>query len=142
MIDWIVAWVKTHKLFVIGITVFSLILLAFSLFMIPVLIINLPKDYFSKPKTKARPSFLHPTVYVLFLIFKNILGVILILLGVVMLVLPGQGIITLLIGLMIIDFPGERKLLIYILKKTKAIKAMNWLREKNSKPPFELPGLN
>jgi hypothetical protein len=139
MIDWIVAWVRNHKFFVIGTTIFSLILFAFSLFMIPVLIINLPKDYFKKPKKQTRPSFLPRTVYIILLVFKNILGIILILLGLIMLVLPGQGIITLLIGLMIINFPGERKLLIYVLKKTNAVKAMNWLREKNNKPPFELP---
>lgn len=139
MIEWIITWIKTHKLFVIGTTIFSLFLLAFSIFMIPVLILNMPKDYFKKSKKQVRPSFLHPTVYIVFLVLKNILGVILILLGIVMLVLPGQGIITLLIGLMIIDFPGERKLLVFILKKTNAIKALNWLRQKNHKPPFELP---
>jgi len=139
MIDWLFAWIKAHKLFVIGITIFSLILLAFSVFMIPVFIVNLPRDYFKKPKKQSRPSFLNPTVYIVLLVFKNILGVVLMLLGLIMLVLPGQGIITMLIGLMIIDFPGERKLLIYILRKTNAVKVMNWLREKNNKPPFELP---
>ena len=139
MIDSIVHWIKTHPLFVISITIFSLILLAFSIFMIPVLIVNLPSDYFKKQKKQMWPGVIQSALYVIYLILKNLVGVVLILLGLIMLAIPRPGLITLLIGLVIIDFPGERKLLVFILRKTNAIKVMNWLRQKNNKPPFELP---
>jgi hypothetical protein len=140
MIHWILNWVKAHSLLVIGVTVFSVVLLLFSVFMIPILVLNLPKDYFISDKKRVRPAFLHPSLFAVYAALKNILGVILVFLGLLMLVLPGQGIITLLIGLMIMDLPGERRALIFILRKTHAVKAMNWLREKNNKPRFELPG--
>jgi hypothetical protein len=139
MITWIKHWIKTHALLVFGVGIFSLALLAFSVFMLPVLIVNLPADYFKNGRKPGRPGWMHPAVYVCYVIVKNILGVILVLLGIIMLALPGQGIVTILLGLMIIDFPGERRLLKYILHKTRAFKAMNWLRRKRNKPPFELP---
>ncbi|MEJ2662925.1 MAG: aldehyde dehydrogenase family protein, partial [Spirochaetia bacterium] len=109
MIHWILNWVKAHSLLVIGVTVFSVVLLLFSVFMIPILVLNLPKDYFISDKKRVRPAFLHPSLYAVYAALKNILGVILVFLGLLMLVLPGQGIITLLIGLMIMDLPGERR---------------------------------
>jgi len=39
--------------------------------------------------------------------FKNLLGVLLFMLGLIMLVTPGQGILTLLFGLMLMNFPGK-----------------------------------
>jgi hypothetical protein len=140
MITWITDWIKTHTLLIFGVSIFSLAMLAFSVFLLPVLIVNLPVDYFKKGRPRVRPVWMHPAVYVFFLFVKNILGVVLVLLGFIMLALPGQGVITLLLGLMIIDFPGERRFLKYILRKTRAFKAMNWLRRKKNKPPFELPG--
>ncbi len=140
MFTWIKHWIKTHALLVFGAGIFSLVLLAFSVFMLPVLIVNLPVDYFKNGKKTGRPGWMHPAVYVGYVIAKNILGVVLVLFGIIMLALPGQGIVTILLGLMIIDFPGEHRLLKYILHKTRAFKAMNWLRRKKNKPPFELPG--
>jgi hypothetical protein len=139
MIDWIISWITHNQLFLINISIFSVILLLASIFMLPIVIINLPADYFKKKKRDARPHFLNPVVYVILLVLKNLVGIILVVLGLLMLVLPGQGIITLIIGLMIVDLPGEKKMLKYILYKTSAVKAMNWLRRKNNKPPFELP---
>ena len=69
------------------------------------------------------------------MVFKNILGVLFILAGIAMLVLPGQGVLTILIGISFIDFPGKRKLEIEIIQKEPVQKAVNWIREKAGKEP-------
>ena len=46
---------------------------------------------------------------------RNLLGGLLILLGLVMLVTPGQGILTIVLGFTIMDFPGKKRI-------TRAIK--------------------
>ncbi|MEW6356236.1 MAG: PGPGW domain-containing protein [Planctomycetota bacterium] len=47
-------------------------------------------------------------------ILRNILGVLLILLGLVMLVTPGQGILTIVLGFAIMDFPGKKRITSWI----------------------------
>jgi hypothetical protein len=51
-------------------------------------------------------------------ILKNTIGAILVILGLIMLVTPGQGLLTILLGLSIMEFPGK-KTLIAKLKATK-----------------------
>ena len=61
---------------------------------------------------------------------KNIIGIVLIILGLAMLVLPGQGIIMLIVGINLTDIPGERQAFLFVLRKTPVLKGMNWLRKK------------
>jgi hypothetical protein len=64
------------------------------------------------------------------------LGLILILCGLAMLVLPGQGIITLLIGLSLVPFPGKDKLERNLLGRKSVQSTLNWIRIKANKEPF------
>ena len=43
------------------------------------------------------------------IIGKNLLGVFFVLIGIAMLVLPGQGILTIIAGMMLLDFPGRHR---------------------------------
>jgi hypothetical protein len=70
---------------------------------------------------------------------KNVLALVLIILGVAMLVLPGQGILAILLGVMLGDFPGKLKLQRWLLARPKVMKSLNWLRRKFSKPPLDPP---
>ena len=139
LIDWIIVWLKNNKILVIYFSIFSLVLLILSIFAIPYFIIALPTDYFKEKKRKGKPVGMPSSLYFIYLVLKNILGIILMFLGLIMLLLPGQGIITLLVGILLVDIPGERKLLLFVLRKTPALRALNWLRKKNKKQPFELP---
>lgn len=65
-----------------------------------------------------------------------LLGLILILCGLAMLVLPGQGIITLLIGLSLVPFPGKDKLERKLLSRKSIQSTLNWIRIKANKEPF------
>lgn len=67
---------------------------------------------------------------------KVIIGFCLLIAGIIMLVLPGQGIITILIGLSLLPFPGKDKLVSKLLSKKSVRSSLNWLRTKAKKDPF------
>ncbi len=69
-------------------------------------------------------------------IAKIIVGVFLLVCGVVMLVLPGQGLITMLIGLSLIPFPGKNKIEQNLLSRRSVRSSLNWIRIKAHKDPF------
>src|SRR5262245_8125400 len=77
-------------------------------------------------------------VRVLGLVGKNLAGVVLILLGIVMSLpgVPGQGIITMIIGLTLVDFPGKRGLERRLLGRPFVFKAINRLRTRFGKEPM------
>ena len=62
-----------------------------------------------------------------------------VLVGVAMLLLPGQGILTILIGLMLLDFPGKRGLERRLVQQPAVWRAINWMRAKAHQPALELP---
>ncbi len=71
-------------------------------------------------------------------ILKNILGVLLILIGIVLSLpgIPGQGILTILLGLIMLDIPGKRPLEAWIIKRPSVLSAANNLRQRFNKPPL------
>ena len=73
-------------------------------------------------------------------IAKNIAGVLLILIGIVLSLpgIPGQGVLTILLGLIFLDIPGKRPLEARIIKRPNILAAINKLRAKYNKPPLEL----
>ena len=72
-------------------------------------------------------------------VLKNLLGILLILAGLVMLVLPGQGAITILIGLALTNFPGKYAIEHRIVCQPAVAKTLNRIRELGGAPPFEMP---
>ena len=72
----------------------------------------------------------------LFNFAKIIVGICLVVCGLVMLVLPGQGLITMLIGLSLIPFPGKHKFEKNILARKSVRYSLNWIRRKANKTPF------
>ncbi len=102
-----------------------------SLILFPLLIISLPKNYFIRKESKKENS---GSLWKL--IIKNILGVILIIIGALMLILPGPGIIVMLIGLMLMSFPSKKKLKNYFLSNQTLRKELNWIRQRADKEAF------
>jgi len=72
------------------------------------------------------------------LIGKNALGYILIVAGIVMLALPGQGILAILIGIMLLNFPGKFRLERWIITRRPVIRSINWLRQRAKRAPLVL----
>mgnify|MGYP003390019764 CR=1 FL=1 len=119
---------------------FALFLVSFfvSIFIVAVVIVKLPSNYFS---SHYQQDFLPNASWVTrwgVTIIKNIVGLILVIAGIVMLIGPGQGVLTILIGLMMMDIPGKRPLEARIIKRPTVLAAANSLRERYGKPPLIL----
>lgn len=85
---------------------------------------------------KPYPWLRHSCLSYLFEMAKIIVGAFLLVCGLVMLVLPGQGLITILIGLSLIPFPGKDKLEQNLLARKSVRSSLNWIRIKANKDPF------
>lgn len=117
----------------------SLLFFIITLIVIPWLILQIPYDYFAEAR---RQSFLdelhHPLLRLFLLILKNLLGTCFLILGIALLVLPGQGLLTILLGMILIDFPGKYHLQRWLVSKKSVLNSINWLREKGNKAPIKL----
>ena len=108
-----------------------------SLLVIPWLIGRLPADYFLQHRHKVEERHKrHPLVARLIFVLRNGLGILFLLAGTAMLVLPGQGIITLLIGFSFMDFPKKHAMEDALIRRPGVAKALNWVRRKQKKQPF------
>ncbi|WP_290538524.1 S-methyl-5-thioribose-1-phosphate isomerase [Alcanivorax sp.] len=59
--------------------------------------------------------------------------------GILMLVLPGQGLLTILIALMASTFPGKYRLERAIMRRPGVFRAANWIRRKYDRTPLKHP---
>ncbi len=130
------AWLEDHKAIVAIISAASVVMFFGSLLLLPVLVIRLPADYFLRRPVRDWPTR-HPVWHLALIIGKNILGVIVLLAGLAMLVLPGQGLLTILFGLILMDFPRKRQLERHLIKIQPVRAAANWIRQGYGRPPFE-----
>lgn len=129
-------WIEEHSALVAWLTGISLVTCLLSLFVLPLIVLYLPKDHFAET---PRPHLsLHPVRIILNLL-KNIFGLIFLAAGILMLFLPGQGILFSLLGISLIDFPGKRKLELKIIRMRKVRAALAWIRKKGGRPPLEIP---
>ncbi len=67
------------------------------------------------------------------------MGLVLVLAGLAMLVLPGQGLLTLVIGLGLLNFPGKSSLIRRLLGQNKVLGTINRLRARVKKEPLAAP---
>ena len=135
--EFVLAWTWQHIL--IGALIFVASFL-FNLGIVSLILVKLPADHFSKNrKTKfwAGPK---PALHAAKVIGKNLLGVVLVALGIVLSLpgVPGQGLLTILLGVMLLDFPGRHRLEQKLLSKPSIVNTINRLRGRFGKPPLEL----
>jgi hypothetical protein len=123
-------WLAPHQQLLLWVGAASLIIFTLSLLSLPWLVAQIPEDYFL---TKIRPI---GDRNILVLWTKNLIGYGLILAGILMLLLPGQGILTTVTGVLLIDYPGKFRLERQIARKPAILKSLNWLRAKAHKPPL------
>lgn len=119
---------------------FSAIMFIASILSLPFLVSFIPSDYFqySEPY-RAHHTFKHPVIRLFIIMAKNILGWLLIITGVILLALPGQGLITLITGILLINFPGKRKVERKMVSNYRVLRAINWLRSKRNKEALLAP---
>lgn len=126
-----------HASWIIGVSFASLVA---TVLLVPVLIKRIPVDYFSHSRRhRLVSSSRYPVLNFAFTSAKNLLGATLVLLGLLMLFVPGQGLITLLAGLMIMNYPGKFVLERWLMRRPHVFSAVNWLRIRHGQPPLEPP---
>jgi hypothetical protein len=107
---------------------------------VPWVVARLPSDYFNQPRRAVWREWGGEPWFALVLGgIKNLVGALLVLLGLVMLVTPGQGLLTLLVGLLLMNFPGKYRLERWLVGRRGVLTALNWLRRRGGHPPFEPP---
>ena len=80
----------------------------------------------------------HPLVRFLFLAIKNLVGIFLILIGIAMLVLPGQGLLTIFLGIILVDIRGKYRLERWLVGKRPVLRSINWLRRRAGHPALRV----
>jgi hypothetical protein len=113
---------------------------AISLAIVSLIMVKIPANYFQEDYSPEFFSGQHPAIRLIGIIGKNVLGVLLVALGIVMSVpgVPGQGLLTILLGVMLLDFPGRRSLERKLVSRPGVFKTINKLRHKFGKPSLVL----
>ncbi len=136
----LVAWIREYQILFQTLGLASLALFVVSLVVFPLVVAYLPGDYFVRDKRDpAHQKRQHPVVWVMLSVVKNIFGFVLILAGIAMLVLPGQGILTILMGVALANFPGKFTLERRLVRRPAVGRALNRIRRFAGKDPLELP---
>ena len=122
---------------ILGVALF-VVSLTVSFAAIGLVMVKVPPNYFS---THYQRDFLPNSPWLVrwgAVIAKNIAGVFLILLGIVLSLpgVPGQGFLTILLGLIFLDIPGKRPFEAKIIQRPTVLAAINKLRLKYGKPPL------
>ena len=137
LIDQISGIILNYKNFILWLGSISFLVFIFSLISIKWLVALIPSDYFIENKRNKYQSS-YPLTWLISIIIKNIVGYILIIGGILMLVLPGQGLFTIIIGLMLSNYPGKYFIERKFIAIPSVLKTINWLRKKSNKPPLEV----
>jgi hypothetical protein len=135
-------WLREYATLLWWLGVGSALMFAGTLLLIPILIARLPADYFTKaPRAQPDWGHRHPALRTTVVVLRNVVGVVVVLAGIAMLVLPGQGLLAILVGLTLIDFPGRTRLLRSLVQKRPVALTLNWIRVRAGRPPLEIPGI-
>jgi archaellum biogenesis protein FlaJ (TadC family) len=137
-INSLILWFSDHPGVLIGLGASSILIFIISIFGISLFVAQIPEDYFLSSKRKpSKWQEQKPILRLAVLFGKNIIGVSLIIGGLLMLVLPGQGLLTIVTGLLLINYPGKYKLEQKLVAIPSVFRALNWIRVKANKPPLK-----
>ncbi len=127
----------SHESLLLLMTGVSCITFAISAVCVPMVVIRIPVDYFNRDEySRSHEQIQHPVLRGGMLCIKNLAGYFLIVAGLLMLVLPGQGLLTLFIGIMFIDFPGKFRFEKWLVSRRPILLSINWLRNRANCQPL------
>ena len=129
----------TWRKIIVGASIFLASFLV-NLGIVSLILVKLPADHFSKRRKTKFWAGPRPAIHAAKVIGKNIAGVLLVALGIVLSLpgVPGQGLLTVLLGIMLLDFPGRHRLEQKLLSKPSIVNTINRLRGRFDKPPLQL----
>ena len=133
-----IQWFADHPEVLISLGISSIFIFLISILGISWFVAQIPEDYFLR--SKRQPSKWQeqkPILRFVVMFGKNLIGLSLIIGGLLMLVLPGQGLLTIVTGLLLVNYPGKYKLEQKLSSIPSIFKALNWIRVKAKKPPLQ-----
>lgn len=133
-------WAKSHQAMLWWIFAVSIAVALLTPIAVGWAVVHLPTDYFTRKE--RRPSSVwekYAVLRPLYLIAKNLLGFVLLVAGIAMLVLPGQGLLTIVIGVILMDFPGKFRLERWLATRRPVWRSLNWLRKRARRPELQRP---
>ena len=135
-----VEFIHTHDTVIWWLAVASIITFIVTLIVVPMLVVRITSDYFSHREHSKTSSYSdqHPVVKGILLTGKNVLGYVFIMIGIVMLFIPGQGILTIVAGLTLMNFPGKYRLGRWLVVRRPVLRSINWLRQRSKRNPLIL----
>lgn len=137
--DWLVylhfGWMQIIISLVIFVT-FSVV----SLLFVSAVLVRLPATYFCDSHSRALWTNRHPVIRWMGLIVKNLTGVLLVMLGIVLTMpgIPGPGLLTVVIGALLLDIPGKRRAERWLISRPSVLSTINGMRAKHGKEPLVL----
>jgi small-conductance mechanosensitive channel len=143
MIEWLtqtlLSWGLTWRDVLIGVVLF-VVSFAGSLALVSMVLVKLPATYFQPAHERSFLENQRRAVRWSGMVLKNVVGFVVVLLGILMSIpgVPGQGILTILLGIMLLDFPGKRRLEYKLVSRPRVLQTINQLRRRFDKPPLIL----
>ncbi len=122
-------------MWVTALVAFSVLTLVASAVGLPWLLARLPADYLVRPPA-AKGS---PGRRLALKIARNALATVVLLAGVAMLVLPGQGLLTMAAALILFDAKGKRRLERRLLTHPRVLRTVNRIRRRARRDPLLAP---
>ena len=118
----------------------SVLIFIVSIALVWALVVWMPANYLVRERLSENGWFSrHPVSRLILVIIKNALGLALVVLGLIMLLTPGQGLLSLFLGVTLLDFPGKRRLMQRMLGRRGVLKVINRIRQNANRPPLEIP---
>lgn len=132
------SWLAAHAGLVSVVGGLSMILSLAGLMLVPFVIARLPADFFLRLTLPPAPVLHRP--HPARVIGRNLLGMLLVVLGALLVPLPGPGALVALLGLALVDFPGKRRFLAWVLRGPAVWRSINWLRRRAGRQEMLAPG--
>ena len=132
-----VHWLEEHAALSTALVAASIVMVIASVWGVHHFLVTIPPAYFTHEHVRLeRWKDLHPALRWSLLVGKNLLGWLLIVMGLVMLFTPGQGVLSLLLGVCLVDLPGKRTLERKIIERPTVLRVVNAMRARAGRPPL------
>lgn len=132
-----IEWIQANDALLLSLAGTSTLVFVATLLAVPWFAARIPQDYFAHGRRHRVPwADQHPALRGVLIAAKNLLGAVFVVVGLALLVLPGQGLLTILAGIILLDLPGKYRLERWVIGRRPVLRSINWLRRRAGRPPL------